>query len=216
MKTDVKHLFLSSDTRIHMWCLFEAGASRPKGTQYWTIGRDCFASEPIAQSAAPSFKQKERFNRSHSYSSHEHNPEKRYNYDDDNFLQLCSFIIFWIAMLTVKWVRINGPKWLGWWRVQDEKWILWCKGLRREKRERKSAAFASIDLVRNESPGFDTLEGVIAPSLHAVVWDLLPAMQIENASACCCSGKVQLEKLTNRAGLGNLTKTLCRMCWGCL
>lgn len=131
IKTDVKHLFLSSDTRIHMWCLFEAGASRPEGTQYWTIGRDCFASEPIAQSAAPSFKQKERFNRSHSYDSHK--PEKRYNYDD-KFRRSHSFIIFRIALLTVKWVCINGPTWL-WCRwVRDEKWILWCNGLRRERK----------------------------------------------------------------------------------
>lgn len=40
---------------------------------------------------------------------------------------------------------------------------------RQKRRNRESAAIASIDLVRNESPGFDTLEGVIAPSLHAVV-----------------------------------------------
>lgn len=54
---------------------------------------------------------------------------------------------------------------------------MWCTGVekrererdRQKRRNRESAAIASIDLVRNESPGFDTLEGVIAPSLHAVV-----------------------------------------------
>ncbi len=71
------------------------------------------------------------------------------------------------------------------------------EGDRQKRRNRESAAIASTDLVRNESPGFDTLEGVIAPSLHAVVWDLLPAMQMEtweNASVHCCFERLKIRK----------------------